>query len=420
MTRFLIYLFPAVIDMVLGSSLFVCTVRMAESGVSATAVTAVMVVASLFYMVSAQVVGSFVTQRNAAWILITASLGMMFLTVVFILMPGLRVMYLLVSLQAVAAGFFFTPFQVFMKAVEKGRIHGISRSTALYTFSWSAGMACGPFVSGYLWVMAGWQWCFVLNGVLALATAIGVYLLKHHAQEKPVPEASASSNGRDNASRYAVMPDLVWLSWTAGGVGCMTWLLLRSLFPASGIALNISRPDQGIVLALALGMQAITGLSLFRSRIWMYRAMPVAVFSFFGIAGLILFGWAESTPVFYGAAICYGVYSGSFFYYFVFHALSHPRRSARYVAVNETIVGLAGILGPFAGGFLADRFSLSVSYYAAAGMVVCATLLQVIVHGRQSRLIKTLSAGVPRYKTSIDTNAHGSPAVKRQHFSCLL
>ena len=178
----------------------------------------------------------------------------------------------------------------------------------------------------------------------------------------------------------------------------MTWLLLRSLFPASSIALNISKPDQGIVLALALGMQAITGLLLFRSRIWMYRAVPVAVFSFFGIAGLVLFGLAEKTAAFYGAAICYGIYSGSFFYYFVFHALSHPRRSARYVAVNETIVGLAGILGPFAGGFLADKFSLSVSYYAAAGMVVCATLLQVIVHGRQSSLIKTLSAGVPRYK----------------------
>ncbi|MFC1461411.1 MFS transporter [Verrucomicrobiota bacterium] len=387
MTRFLIYLFPAMMDMVIGSILFVCTVRMAESGASAMAVTAVMAVSSLLYMVSAQVVGRLVTDRNAAWILIGASLSMMLLAAAFVLIPGLLIMYLLVAVQAVSTGFFFTPFQVFMKAVEQGRTHGIVRPTAFYTFSWSAGMACGPFAAGYLWVMAGWQWCHAVNAGLALATALGIYCLKHHAHERPAPEVSADKEGKDIASPYAGMPDLVWLSWTAGGVGCVTWFLLRSLFPATGVALNISKPGQGTVLALVLGMQAITGLSLFRSRTWMYRAAPVAAFSVFGIAALILFGCVQSTAGFYGAAICFGVYSGSFFFYFVFHALSHPRRSARYVAINETIVGLAGILGPFVGGFLADRFSFSVSYFVAAGMIVCATVLQVTVHGRQRHLI---------------------------------
>lgn len=393
MTRFLIYLFPALMDMVVGSILFVCTVRMAESGASATAATAVMAVSSIAYMVSAQVVGRLVTQRNAAWLLIGAGFSMALLAALFVLMPGLRVMYLLVVVQAIATGLFFIPFQVFMKAAEHGRAHGIVRSTALYTFSWSAGMACGPFVSGYLWIMAGWQWCHALNGALALITAFGIYLLKHHARGKPASETSADSIDMDTPSRYVVMPDLVWLSWTACGVGCMTWCLLRSLFPASGVVLSISKPDQGTILALAIGMQAFVGLSLFRSRTWIYRAMPVAAFSVFGIVGLVLFGWVESTAAFCGAAICYGIYSGSFFFYFVFHALTHPSRSGRYVAVNESIIGLAGILGPFAGGLIADHFSLSAPYFIAAGMVACVTVLQVIVHARQSRLMRTLSAG---------------------------
>ena len=38
MTRFLIFLFPGMMDMVVGSVLFVCSIRMADSGASATAV----------------------------------------------------------------------------------------------------------------------------------------------------------------------------------------------------------------------------------------------------------------------------------------------------------------------------------------------------------------------------------------------
>lgn len=381
MTRFLIYLFPAMMDMVLGATLFVASVRIADSGAGPMAVTGVLTLNSIVYMVVAQIAGRVLTERNAARILIGTSLFMMLVSLAFIVFSGLRIVYFLVVLHAVAMAFFFAPFQVFMKAVEGGREHGIIKSTALYTFSWSAGMALGPFFSGYLWVAAGWQWCYAVNAVLSLLTAIGVVFLKHHAVNNE-PDAGPEKRVSERVHAYTRMPDLAWLGWICSGIGCMAWALMRGFFPSTGVNVGISKPDQGVVLALLLGAQAVTGLLFYKSSIWMFQVWPMAALGACGIMGLVLFAVSESTMLFCLGAVLFGIYAGAFFFYFVFHAISHPSRSARYVAVNETVVGFAGIIGPFLAGLIARGFSYTAPYYTAALIVGLALVVQAFIHRR--------------------------------------
>ena len=103
----------------------------------------------------------------------------------FVLFSGLRIMYLWISFQAIATACFFVPFQVFMKTVEQSQTTGISRSVALYTFSWSMGLCGGPFISAYVWEYFGWQWCHALNILFAATTIVGIILLRHHAHAEP-------------------------------------------------------------------------------------------------------------------------------------------------------------------------------------------------------------------------------------------
>ncbi len=390
MVRVIVYSFACAMDIVLSAVLFVCMVRMAEMRASATAVAAFMPMWAAVYMVSSLLAGHVVTGRNAGWILIGTCAATVLLAGGYAVTSTTWVMYGLTALQGVATGFFFTPFQVFMKQVDAGKNKGICRSTGLYTFAWSSGYALGPFIAGLLWEHGGWRGCHLFNGVVAAAIAVGVLLLKHHAHV--AAPATAEGETPETAADYSAMPDLAWMSWVFGGAGCFAVALIRSVFPTSGATLEISKPAQGTVLFVLSAVQALVGLALSRGRWWMYRPRPVLLFGLFGVAGLALFAAghhpsvaAHATGVFSLAGACFGVYSGSFFFYFVFHSLVHPTRSGRYVSINEAVVGMTSIVGPFFGGWMADRFRPAAPYAAGLVLVLTAVAVQAAVHRSQRR-----------------------------------
>ena len=377
-------------DMVGISVLFTGSVRMAESGGSATAVASVFVISSLTYILVCRVLGRLVTPRNAVRIIIAATALTVLNAGAFVLLSGLRIMYLWLVVQAIATACFFVPFQVFMKALEQGRPAGISRSTALYTFSWSMGLCCGPFVSGYVWELFGWQWCHAVNAILAGTTAVAIFLLRHHGHAIAAEDHGVANPVNDlyQPFDYSRLPDFAWLGWLCAGVGCFTFYTTFSLFPSTAQAYSIPKATQGMVLALVGGAQALTGLSLIRSRIWMYLVRPVILFGLPGMAGLLLFGSSRNVAFFCVAAICLGIYSGSFFFYLVFHSLVHPTHSTRYVTINESVVGICGIAGPLSSGLIADHLSLKAPYYVAAIMVASAVCFKALVHRKHTSQVR--------------------------------
>lgn len=382
--RLWIYLFPALMDVVLGSVFFLNTVRIAElPGSSATAAAMVLPIWAITYMIACLVISPLNTERNTVALLIVACAAQIACAGAFIAVDDPWAIYWLMGPQAVATALFFVPFQLFMKTVERGRPAAVVRSAALYTFSWSAGIACGPFIAGFLWKAAGWRWCHVLNALIAAATAGGIVLLRRYADDAGAPEPSEPGATID-PGEYASMPDLAWLGWLGSGAGFVAIQCIRGVFPSAAKAYSISKPEQGIVLAVVAGVHALFALTLVRSRRWMYQGSTVALFASVGVAGLLLFAAATTTPAYCLAAACFGVYSAAFSFYFVFHALVHPSRAGKYVAVNESVVGVCTILGPLLGGVIADGFGLDKPYLAAAGFIVVAAALQTIVHRRHA------------------------------------
>jgi MFS family permease len=260
------------------------------------------------------------------------------------------------------------------------------------------GFAVGPFVTGYLWTLAdgvgglaGWQWCYVFMAALGAVTAAGIWFLKHHAQ----PHHSDETTGvpKTPIDEYAGLPDLVKVSWFCAGAGIVALHLVVGVFPKSAEVYGVPVADRGLTLFLLYTMQALVGLSFIRSRMWMYRAVPLLAAGAFGVAGLVLFGSARTASLFIVAGLCYGVYSGMFYFYFVFHAIVHPSRAPRYVAVNESVVGLSGLIGPMVGGQLADRLTLSTPYYTAAAVIAAVVLLQGLIHARHRPAVNRWTRG---------------------------
>lgn len=377
-----IYLFPAMMDIILGAMFFITTVRLSESGASAVKVTATVAVWALVYSSTSILVGRLVSPKNAGIMLCASSIFSAAVSCCFVLAPGLNIQFLWIFLVGIGSAFFFTPFQVFMKDMEEDASRGVVRATSFYTFAWSFGLATGPFITGYIWghlyPVNGWKYCYLLSALISIGIAISVYILKN-TRNKPVSRKEAYT---EHEIDYSKMPDLAWLGWLVAGIGCITVAIIRTLIPFKSSIVDISKEAQGNVLALVSYVQAFVGLGLCRSRLWMYKAFPVSVFSLSGITGLALFGFGTNAFTFYIGAILYGVYSGMFFFYLVFHSLVHPEHSAKYVSINEAVVGITSVFGPLLAGFLTEMTSSDIPFFTGASLVIIAVIIQDITYRR--------------------------------------
>ncbi len=382
MLRFLIFLFPAMVDVVIGALIFITTLRLVNSGASAfdTALpaTAWAFGHSLFSFFVAKI-----NNPQRAPVLISSGcivMGLGSLLLIVLPEPLIQLYWALVT--GLGSTLFFCSFQVFMKAADKDVHAGVVRSTALYGFAWSCGIASGPFIAafmwGYLFPEDGWIYCYLINIFLVICVALATWPLKRYIERlhrrTPEPETVKTASSRD----YSKLPDLVWLGWLTAGVGCFTITLIRVIFPYKARILSISGEELGFIMALVSYSQGFFSLFLLRSRYWMYKILPMMLFSLCGFTGMILFWCGTNVWTFYAAAVIYGIYSSAFFFYLVFHSLVHPEKSGKYVSWNEVVVGFAGIIAPLAGGFLVDwTGNRNLPFIVASMFIIAAVAVQV-------------------------------------------
>ena len=163
--RFLFYLMPALVDMIIGVFFFVSAKRMANSGASSFLIALTMTTWAVFYAATAFAMGYIQNRRNAVKLLYS-SLGVLYLSMLgLMLFSSLKLQYLFLVGTGIGCAMFFCPFQVvsglFGKTVYD--LESIAKNTGLYTFSWSLGLAMGPFASGFVWGLFkeadGWRYC---------------------------------------------------------------------------------------------------------------------------------------------------------------------------------------------------------------------------------------------------------------------
>ena len=380
----MIYVLPAIADMVASQLFFINAVRLAKMGASASVVANTITTWSIVYLITCPVIGRVLTPANAGRMVVVS---MAMLTGISLLAPfisGVLGIYCFMAIAGIATALFFVPFQVFMKAVDGLDNRSIAYSTGLYTFSWSLGFACGPFVSGLLMDLGtpqrpGWIYaCWFAAGASAL-TGIGGYVLKRLIMNAPRPAAATLAEPATPPVDYSGRPDLAWLGWISAGAGMLVLTFFRGIFPSlAESTLHLSQSFQGFLFFLLSLAQALTGLILCRSRFWMYRMSGVFALGLAGIAGSLVFGFARGGIMLGLGALLFGLYAGGFFFYMVFHALAHSRNSGRYVAINEMVIGLSSLAGALVGGWIADHFGFGVLYSLGAALIAVTLAVQGI------------------------------------------
>lgn len=384
MLRILIYIFPVIINYVSGGVFFITAYRFSDAGSSEFLITGTMAMWAIIYSLTSLLVGRFVNEKRAPGMIINAGFFLALVSLGFVLFPNLHLQYLWIALTGIGMAFYCAPFQVFMKTFEGDNpSSGIVFSTAMYTAAWSAGLASGPFIFGIL----SWQTGFYINAFFSLCLGIGVLMVeKLRAGKQPAAKKQVIPQAEIDYSQY---PDYAWLGWLGAGIGTATISIVRTLEPKLAVDLGLAKMHAGSILALVSVMQVIWGLSWVNSKRWMFKPSAALLAGLCGTAGLTLFAFSTSIPCLYLAAAFYGTYSGYFYFTMVFYALVHPLKSARYLSINEAVVGLSGIMGAVGGGILAYYSNLSVTFSVCAVFVTLSTLHRIHILSCKKRNAQT-------------------------------
>jgi MFS family permease len=385
--RFVVYLVSAIMDMVVGTILFVVPVRAAQLGASYLLVGALGVSWAVGSAAMSFLIGRFVTSRNSPVLGVVGCAGQAACCACLALAGAPEKMFPFLVLSGISHITYMVPYQVIFKEADAGIKKSLSASVGLYTFAWSMGMAFGPLWSGFLikatglWGIQGWQWCFVFTIISALSVAAAIHRLRRYIHDEP-DEPPTEENDR---------PDFAKVAWFSAFCGAFAFSLVRGLFPAGAVHLGVGEDVQGAVVFTMGFLQALSGLLLVRLRHWVYNPAALVVMGLLGAAGMACFllGFSgrvadPSAPiVFFLGALLFGIYSGSFYFYTVFHALVHPTRAGFNISVNEGMFAIANIAALLSGGAISDLLGTSLPYLLAGVLIVMFTLVQIGFHRRK-------------------------------------
>ena len=372
--RFLFYLMPGLVDMIIGVFFFVSAKRMANSGANSYMIALTMTIWAVFYAVTSYLMGFIQNRRNAVKLLY-GSLAVLYLSLFgLMLFSNLHLQYLFLVGTGIGCAMFFCPFQVvsglFGKTVYD--LKSIARNTGLYTFSWSLGMAMGPFASGFVWGLFneanGWRYCYgitilLLTIVVACNVVLGRFVKRRLAEigedtgksidiEKEIPEEQRK------------LPDLMVTAWIFQAIGYIVIAMMRTYLPDYCTKeLQMSTVHQGIVIAIISFAQAGTGFVCQWARRWPYRPWIPGGVALLACLAFVVFAFTGNWRYYALGALCLGIFSGVFCFLATFHGLMNPTKSARYIAVNETIVGLGSMFAPLLGGVLASTGNPVIPFY---------------------------------------------------------
>lgn len=369
----LIYSFPVLVDIVVSFILFACSVKVSELTDQPLVISLIISVWSITYFIFSYLCGKVVTQKNVVSILVCSCLIMSLVCLGLSQWVSIPMLYFFVCIGGIGASAFFTAFQVFMDMVDQQNEKHISYSTSLYTFSWSLGFSIGPLLSGFLihQVVGGWRVaCYGGIGLCFMCIGLLFYVLK------AMKRGSRRVVIEDGLKRYEGKLKLIELSWLGGVVGILAFWLIRSLLPEKCNELGIHIEKQGVLFFLMSFVQALTALSLYKSREWMFELKNFIRVNLIGLIGALCFVFGNTFEVYVLGSVLCGVYGGFFYFLFVFHALVDASKVSKYVGVNESLVGLAGIVGPAICGSIAYFGEFSVASLFGAGLILLCIVIQ--------------------------------------------
>ena len=349
--KFVIYLFPAMINFIASGVFFYVTQRFVDAGASKLMTSLVVPVWAAVYCLVNLIVIRIVNSRNAAKLIINGGIVFAASSLGFIFLDAPVFLLVWTGLLGAGFGLYCGPFQLLCKDMEQGSSSGVSMATGKYTAAWSLGFASGAVAFGLLNYVTAFTLCFIVG----ISVAVGVSIIKRQLDKNSTYVKTISVPAEEKENHF---PDFAWVGWIVGSIVTFSMSQLRSMLQPHGAAIELVNAKETMALTLMTVslVQGIVGLLLCRSRVWLYKLFPILLFGLTGAVSMAGFCFAGNRWQFLSTALVCGIYSGCGYFIFVFYSLAHPTKAGRNASINEIAMDAIGDI------ILEDDFSLVSDY----------------------------------------------------------
>ena len=366
-----IFLIPLLFDYALGGIYFIVSYRLAAEGYPAFLSGSPMIVWGISYALSSIVVGRITTPANARMLLLLSGVGTVVTSLCFILFDNVLMQLLWVALMGIVSAFYCIPFQVF--AGSDSVSSRADKAAALYTFSWSIGTAAGCLGFGSL----PEKWAYTVNVFIGV---LMIFLASRASQ--PVKK------NPENPAEETAYCDQMKSAWVFCGTAAFAMLMLNALLPWRGVELKLGQFWSGASLALLRFAQSFAALALINARKWMYGGKALGIAAVLGTGSMIFWTLGRGVFSYMTGAFLFGICAGIIYFSLVYYALAVPEKSAKYISINESLLGLAGIIGPAVGGAATQGFGAVRVFGGCACVLLAAGVIAQIVLVRELKFFQ--------------------------------
>lgn len=334
-------------NLVIGSTLIIVPLRLKEAGAGIFTITGTLSVWAVVCAVCAWIIGRILTEKNAGKLVQAGAALYFFCFLGFLFVPGVYMQFFWLLLLGIATAVYCAPYQVFLKTLERGKQGGLVRASALYSASWSFGMAVGPFLFSML--SAGgngmaWRTAYRIDAALMAVIFFLPILIERIAKKNNPKTPETAINEPED---FSGKPDLALWGWLLTISAFAAVAVTKSLLPEQGPDAGYSATQVSLMVSLIYFGHSFTSFCLVRSKTWMYKPYGVLLSAVCGMSGLLLFVFCfEQAALLYLGSYLIGIYSGVVGFCLVFYSLAHPEKAGKYVAGNEITVGMTNTLTP--------------------------------------------------------------------------
>ncbi len=240
-----------------------------------------------------------------------------------------------------------------------------------FNIAWSAGLALGPLAGGFLYDMhLGLP--FLAVGMVGAACALLILTVPHEKAHHGEATAEQLDARADHDRLGESCLHAAWIAnmsaWAMVGVARMVYAKrLKDLVETGALRLfgeeqapvYLQHHEASIFAAMSFALSfasCAAFLAMGKTAFWHHRFRYLAGLQLVCAAGLWLLGDTHSLAVMVLVYAVLGLFGGAAFFSAVYYGMSNPAKKHGRTAINETLVGLGGLLG-------AQSFALLALHY---------------------------------------------------------
>jgi len=340
-----VYLFPALMDLSVAAVLIFSAIKAVDLGIKPFLVGVLGSVWGITYFISSLILSRFITRKNSSIFMMISCVSFILLGLFLGFFKSFNSLFVFLFIGGLFSAFFFVGFQLFM---EDSTGTSASRASALYTLSWSTGMAFGSISEGFL-MGKGLLYAEIPILLPSLVIICGILAFNKLNREK----TENYQQVYDNNPNDAVIEQYTRIGWIEIFTVTLVTGGIRYLLPKMTISFfHFNQALAASCVFVFFVFQAISGYISSFFGFLRYKIISHDLLKLLAVLGLLV-------PVFYPVpssvflfSMILGIYSGHAFYSAVLYAINHRKKAGFNVSINESLVGIASVAGPFIAGFM--------------------------------------------------------------------